>query len=310
MTDDELITNPGQTSSVKKMKLRYAGICSSCATAQAAGDPAMYDRVRKSVMCIPCASASTATSKQSPAIPAVAIAPVLAGPAPARPLDSPPPAVGTAGASALREYERRKQLREGRIRDAHPRLGKIILAVTDEPTSTRVWRTGAIGEQQLGRTLDALEGAGVLVLHDRRIPGSRANIDHLAVGPGGVFVLDAKRYRGKRPERRVEGGLLRPRVEKLFIGGRDRSALLDGVAKQVDLVRAALAKGDSAAIGVRGVLCFLDADWPLIGGSFRVRGFDVLWPRLVQKLVGATGTLEPAGVVALHRLLANAFPPA
>jgi hypothetical protein len=28
-------------------------------------------------------------------------------------------------------------------------------------------------------------------------PGSRANIDHLVIGPGGVFVIDSKQYRGR-----------------------------------------------------------------------------------------------------------------
>ena len=220
------------------------------------------------------------------------------------------PAAGTAGASALREFERRKSKREKRIREEHPRLGRVILALSDQPTSTRVWQTGAVGEQQMGRNLDALAGAGVLLLHDRGIPGSRANIDHLAVGPAGVFVVDSKRYRGKRPELRVEGGLFRPRVEKLFVGGRDRTSLLDGIGKQVDLVDAALRKGGVADVAARGMLCFLDADWPLMGGSFRVRGFDILWPRLLQKAVGSGGPLDTGRVGDLHRLLASSFPPA
>jgi hypothetical protein len=36
-----------------------------------------------------------------------------------------------------------------------------------------------------------------VVLHDLAVPGSRANIDHLVVGPGGVFVIDSKHYRGR-----------------------------------------------------------------------------------------------------------------
>jgi hypothetical protein len=28
-------------------------------------------------------------------------------------------------------------------------------------------------------------------------PGSRANVDHLVIGPGGVFVIDSKQYRGR-----------------------------------------------------------------------------------------------------------------
>jgi hypothetical protein len=31
----------------------------------------------------------------------------------------------------------------------------------------------------------------------RPVPGSRANLDHLVIGPGGVFVIDSKQYRGR-----------------------------------------------------------------------------------------------------------------
>ena len=37
----------------------------------------------------------------------------------------------------------------------------------------------------------------VWTLHDRRVPGTRGNIDHIVVGPAGVFVIDAKNYQGK-----------------------------------------------------------------------------------------------------------------
>lgn len=67
--------------------------------------------------------------------------------------------------------------------------------------------------------LDALAGPDLAVLHDRRIPRTRADIDHLVVTGGAVWVVDTKRYRGKRPSLRVEGGLVRPRVEKLLVGG-------------------------------------------------------------------------------------------
>jgi hypothetical protein len=36
-----------------------------------------------------------------------------------------------------------------------------------------------------------------VVLHDLAVPGSRANLDHLVIGPGGVFVIDSKQYRGR-----------------------------------------------------------------------------------------------------------------
>jgi len=40
------------------------------------------------------------------------------------------------------------------------------------------------------------------ILHDRRIPGSRANIDHIVVAPSGVWIIDAKRYSDQLVQRR------------------------------------------------------------------------------------------------------------
>jgi hypothetical protein len=59
------------------------------------------------------------------------------------------------------------------------------------------WRRGAAGERRTARLLSQLERHGWAVLHDLAIPGSRANIDHLVIGPGGVFAIDSKQYRGR-----------------------------------------------------------------------------------------------------------------
>ena len=59
------------------------------------------------------------------------------------------------------------------------------------------WRRGAAGERRTARLLGQLERHGWAVLHDLAVPGSQANIDHLVIGPGGVFVIDSKQYRGR-----------------------------------------------------------------------------------------------------------------
>jgi len=217
---------------------------------------------------------------------------------------------GTPGASARREFERRRDAREQRVRERHPRIGGFLLAVTEEPQSTRAWDTGAEGEQVVGARLDSLVGDGLAVLHDRRIPRTRANLDHLVISRGGVFVVDAKKYRG-RPALRVEGGLFRPRTETLVVGGRNCTKLVDGVLKQVDLVRAAV---DDPAVPVTGALCFVGADWPLIGGAFRTRGVHILWPKRLGQLVAepttrAVNTLV-VDVASVRARLSRAFPPA
>ncbi len=113
-----------------------------------------------------------------------------------------------------------------------------------------------------------------------------------------MFVVDSKRYVNRRPELRVEGGILRPRVELLMVGGRDRTTLVDGADKQVGLVRAALA--DQPDVPVRGMLCFIDADWPLIGGDFMVRDVGVLWPKKLSRLLTAPGPLAPDRIAELQ----------
>jgi hypothetical protein len=82
-------------------------------------------------------------------------------------------------------------------------LGGLVAVVTGWGLRFRpspdaaAWRRGAAGERRTARLLDPLERHGWAVLHDLAIPGSRANIDHLVIGPGGVFVIDSKHYRGR-----------------------------------------------------------------------------------------------------------------
>ena len=58
------------------------------------------------------------------------------------------------------------------------------------------WRTGAEGERATARDLDGLGAAGFVVLHDRRVPGYGGNIDHVAIGPTGVWAIEMCRRRG------------------------------------------------------------------------------------------------------------------
>jgi len=259
----------------KRMRLRYAGACRLCDKPLPAGTDAIYERETKTTRCVTCAT---------------------------------PPVehdTGVAGASARREHERRKNAREQRIRTKHPKLGGLILAMADDPQSTEAWQRGAIGEERLAEWLKGLPD-DLRVLHDRRIPGTRANIDHIVVAPAGVWVIDAKRYKGQRPSLHVEGGILRPRVETLRVAGRDKTKLVSGIQKQITLVTAAL---PDANVDVHGALCFVEADWPLIGGSFEVNGIHVLWPKLlVKRLTETSAAGPPVDVDTVHAQLAIAFP--
>ena len=271
----------------KRMRLRYAGACRVCGVELPAKVEAIYERTTKTVRCV--------SHDVHPAVePAVV---EVVDPAVVEVVES-----GTAGASARREFERRKAKREERIRTKHPKLGGLMLAVSDEQQSTTAWDIGALGEERLGKGLDRLASDTLRLLHDRRIPRSQANIDHLVVTASGVYVIDAKKYRG-RPHLKIEGGLFRPRVERLLVGSRDCTKLVDGVLKQVDVVRGLL----DDDVPVHGVLRFVEADWPLIGGTFTTRGVQALWPKKLYPKLQAEGPFTADTVAEIHRKLAHAL---
>jgi hypothetical protein len=60
----------------------------------------------------------------------------------------------------------------------------------------RTWQRGAQGERCTARLLRRLARVGFVVFHDLAVPGSQANVDHLVIGPTGVFVIDSKQWTG------------------------------------------------------------------------------------------------------------------
>jgi Nuclease-related domain len=88
-----------------------------------------------------------------------------------------------------------------------PQLGRVVGALMamaagwglrfQSSPDASAWRRGAAGERRTARLLGQLGRQGRAVLHDLAVPGSRANLDHLVIGPGGVFVIDSKQYRGR-----------------------------------------------------------------------------------------------------------------
>jgi hypothetical protein len=61
----------------------------------------------------------------------------------------------------------------------------------------RAWQRGATGERHTARLLDRLGRDGYVVFHDLAMPHSTTNLDHLVVGPSGVFVIDSKQWTGQ-----------------------------------------------------------------------------------------------------------------
>ena len=56
------------------------------------------------------------------------------------------------------------------------------------------------------RRLGPLRLSGYVALHERSIPGTDSIIDHLVIGPGGVFAVDSERWDRRLPVRSTAGG--------------------------------------------------------------------------------------------------------
>jgi hypothetical protein len=73
--------------------------------------------------------------------------------------------------------------------------------------SAALWERGAEGEEAVAAALAQLPSETWTVFHDVKWPGRRyANVDHIVVGPPGVFVIDAKNWSGQVA---VKGAVLR-----------------------------------------------------------------------------------------------------
>jgi hypothetical protein len=265
------------------LTVRRPDVCARCGAAVAKGDEAWWDAEAKTVTCLEC-HVGTESAK----------------PVEANGLDR-----GIAGESAAREHERRRANRERQTREEHPRLGGVLLWLRGVPQHERAFRIGAVGEAAVGKSLEQrTEDGPAVVLHDRRMPGGRGNIDHVAVAPRGVFVIDVKAHSGKvRIDRPLFG------TPKLKINGRDWTRMLGGLDRQVAAVRDALGGTGRTDVAVQGVLCFTTAGLPL-SRTAKMRGHLLMYRKALAKQLNAQGPLGASEIEAIVRDLAKKLPPA
>lgn len=292
--------------SPRRITLRKEDVCVGCGCLLGVGVDGWWDAKARTVTCPMCKVIDDGVAGGSNA--------GVDGPAPGTsesqraPSDSAGAPKGRAGASALREYERRRDRREKRVRDKHPLIGGVLLALQGSPQHEAAFKKGAAGERAVAESLEKhLAGSPVVLLHDRRMPRGHGNIDHLAVAPTGVYIIDAKNIDGKV---RIDAPLFGPK--RLMINGRNRTKLIDGLDRQVEAIKAALGSASwplAWEIPVHGVLCFLSADLPLLGG-LRMRGHHILRRRAVVKRLEAPGPLDDTAIRSLADHLATAFPAA
>jgi Nuclease-related domain len=179
-------------------------------------------------------------------------------------------------------------------------IGSLLPRVQNQPARPRAWEDGASGERIVGARLDKIDG--IEVLHDRGIAGTRSIIDHIAVGPGGVYVIDAKLY-GAMVKHRA--GPPSHHDRRVSIDDRDQAKLVAKMGSQVSAITRVLSE---TPIPVTPALCYVDAQWPVPAQPFMLDGVWVGWPEALPDLVTRPGLLDMTAITAARRLLDSRLP--
>lgn len=257
---------------VRRLRLKRDDTCRQCGGATPAGTWAGWDEAQRVVVCEACLESGTERH------------------------------AGVPGASAAREAERR---REEWRREAEIIWGDEAANDTYEDPRSLAFKKGAEGERRLGPMLESLVAGKGWVLHDRAA-SRNSNIDHIAVVPSGVWVIDSKNHRGKVRVRRR--GLFGP-VQGMRVRGRDRTDLVHGSKWQIDVVSSAV---DDPTVPVHLMLALPDdAAFGWFSKSFQLDGVWRAPPgRLNRHILGAPPHLRTDEVERLAARLAARLPPA
>lgn len=133
------------------------------------------------------------------------------------------------------------------------------------------------------------------------------DINHIAITPSGIWVIDSKRYKDKKVEVR-RTGWKQNRWEPLFVGGRDCTKFVDGITKQIDAVRIALTR-TGINVEVHGVLCFIDAALPM-SKDLHITELPSRGRKGIAKLLNQPGPADKETRTQLRDQLAKLRPPA
>jgi hypothetical protein len=157
----------------------------------------------------------------------------------------------------------------------------------------RTWQRGAQGERRTARLLDRLTRDGFVVFHDLAVPGSPANVDHLVIGPTGLFVIDSKQWTGTVHQ--GSDGLVWHNHYRL-----DRT--LETVRWEAETLGRLLGTRTAAVVCVHGA--------HVHGGGLHAQGVAIVPAHLLRGALGDDRVLSDANVELLATTAWTNFRPA
>ncbi|UBU11188.1 nuclease-related domain-containing protein [Nonomuraea gerenzanensis] len=133
-------------------------------------------------------------------------------------------------------------------------------------SSVPAWRRASVAERRTEAQLRRLERSGYRTLHARAIPGSEAQIDHLVVGPTGVYAVDSEKWDRRLPVR-VQMG------KKLFHGPFDMKPRLTEAKWEATQASELISKSFGREVSVVPSLAIYGP--PVPWKIMNIRGVDV-----------------------------------
>jgi hypothetical protein len=162
-------------------------------------------------------------------------------------------------------------------------------------------------QRRTRRRLFLLRPAGYVALHRRAIPGSDSVIDHLVIGPGGVFALDSEHWDRRLPVRSASGDLL-------YHGPYSQRDRLKHATWEAKQAASRLSEALGEPVSVRPAMAIYGPTIPWIVAT--LDGVDVFGGRRLRKFfrrqtrTSGAGRLEAGRVEDIHVAAALALPPA
>lgn len=170
------------------------------------------------------------------------------------------------------------------------RLERLLILLRLRPDRMASWRTGLKGEQVVGAELGRLARHGWRVIHSIELSPNN-DMDHLLIGPGGVFTINTKRHPGKTvwvgdDMARINHGPPRPHP-------RNSRA-------EAERAHRTLRRHCAFPFEVHPVLVYVDTEPPRVAPTQRT--VRVYQPRQLSSLAPLTGTLTPDQIAHLHTI--------
>ena len=140
------------------------------------------------------------------------------------------------------------------------------------------WNKGIIGESIVSNYLNQLPEEYV-IYNDVKFPGSYGNLDHIVIGPKGIFVIETKNYKGFFIIKDKEWFYKRDNAIKRAKGSPGKQVLANAMSLRRFLINNGI---DMEGIWIQSIVTLVNRNFKI---EEKTRHYKVLYPETVSKFI-------------------------